>query len=65
VTPEKAPKQITLTPYQRTVLKMEKKTRKQFCRNCDWVYEQFTKAIENPNVNGRVKLRCLTGPREV
>jgi hypothetical protein len=61
VTTEKAPKQITLTPYQRTVLKMAKKTRKQFCRNCDWVYEQFTNAIENPNVNGRVKLRCLTG----
>jgi hypothetical protein len=61
VTPEKAPQQITFTPYQRTVLKMAKKTRKQFCRNCDWVYEQFTKAIDNPNVNGRVKLRCLTG----
>jgi hypothetical protein len=60
-TPERRPKKIELSAHQRSVQRMASKTVAQYARNAEWVSERFEDALESPDLNGRTRLRCLTG----
>lgn len=60
-TPAKPPKDVEQTPYQKTQWRIARKVLTQFTRHCRWVYDRFCDALDNEEVTGRNRLRCLTG----
>lgn len=61
-TPDKPTAQVAaMSPYEKAVRKLAHKTRHQYLHLCNWICDQFDKALADPALNGRNVLRCLTG----
>ena len=61
VTPEPKPKPIVRNARQREILRVAEKTLAQYRRNAQWVKDRYEDALEATDLNGRTRLRCLTG----
>lgn len=59
-TPLRNPDKVILTTYQKGIKKLANKAVAQYDRHCFWILAQFDKALDT-ELNGRSRLRCLTG----
>src|SRR5437879_3663552 len=61
VTPERKAKPIVSTARLRGIERMANKTILQYRRTSQWIMDRYEDALECESLNGRTRLRCLTG----
>ncbi|MGC2474463.1 MAG: hypothetical protein WA485_09010 [Candidatus Sulfotelmatobacter sp.] len=55
------PKPVVLNAHQREVLRVAEKSILQYRRTAQWIADRYDDALEATDLNGRTRLRCLTG----